>query len=254
VQLNAHEWGARDAPLVVCLHGVTSHGRRFRRLAEMLAPRHRVLALDLRGHGRSEYEPPWSLATHVDDVLETVGEERATWIGHSFGGRIVAELAARRPELVERAVLLDPALQVLPHVAFDMAEHERADASYASVDEAVQARYDSGRVLIAPRELVHEDEESHLEADRQGRLRYRYSKSAVIAAWSEMATRPPEPARIPTLIVLGAESWLFLDEQVEAYRAALGDLLRVVRVPGGHTVMWDALAETSEALEAFLAT
>jgi lipase len=254
VRLNPHEWGARDAPLVVCLHGVTSHGGRFRRLAETLAPRYRVLALDLRGHGRSEYEPPWSLATHVDDVLETVGEERATWIGHSFGGRIIAELAARRPELVERAVLLDPALQVLPHVAFDMAEHERADASYASVDEAVQARYDSGRVLIAPRELVHEDEESHLEADREGRLRYRYNKGAVIAAWSEMATRPPEPARIPTLIVLGAESWLFLDEQVEAYRAALGDLLRVVTVPGGHTVMWDALAETSQALEAFLAT
>jgi lipase len=254
VLLNAHEWGAGDAPLVVCLHGVTSHGGRFRRLAEALTPRYRVLALDLRGHGRSEYEPPWSLATHVDDVLETLRGERATWIGHSFGGRVIAELAASRPELVERAVLLDPALQVLPHVAFDMAEHERTDASFSSVDEAVQARYDSGRVLIAPPELVHEDEESHLEPGRDGRLRYRYCKSAVIAAWSEMATLPPEPARIPTLIVLGAESWLFLDEQVDAYQAALGDLLQVVEVPGGHTVMWDALAETSEALEAFLAT
>jgi lipase len=254
VQLNALAWGAEGAPLVVCLHGVTSHAGRFRRLAEALVPRYRVLALDLRGHGRSEYEPPWSLATHVDDALETVGEQRSTWIGHSFGGRIVAELAARRPELVERAVLLDPALQVLPHVAFDMAEHERADASFASVEDAVQARYDSGRVLLAPRELVYEDEESHLEADRDGRLRYRYCKSAVIAAWSEMATPPPETARIPTLIVRGAKSWLFLDEQVDMYRAALGDLLEVVEVPGGHTVMWDALAETSEALEAFLAT
>jgi lipase len=254
VRLNVHAWGAAEAPRVVCLHGVTSHGGRFQRLAEALAPRYRVLALDLRGHGRSEYEPPWSLATHVDDVLETVGEERSAWIGHSFGGRVVAELAARRPELVERVVLLDPALQVLPHVAFDMAEHERAEASYASVDEAVQARYDSGRVLIAPRGLVHADEELHLEEDREGRLRYRYCKSAVIAAWSEMATTPPDPARAPTLIVLGAESWLFLDEQVDAYRAALGDLVRVVTVPGGHTVMWDALEETTEALSAFLAT
>ena len=49
-------------------------------------------------------------------------------------------------------------------------------------------------------------------------------------------------------------SLVLLDEQVEVYRAALGDLLRVVEVPGGHTVMWDALAETSEAIEAFLAT
>ena len=59
---------------------------------------------------------------------------------------------------------------------------------------------------------------------------------------------------MPTLIVRGAESWLFLDEQVDVYRAALGDLVEVVTVPGGHTVMWDALAETSEAIEAFLAT
>jgi lipase len=187
-------------------------------------------------------------------VVEAIGRRRATWMGHSFGGRIAVELAARHPELVERLVLLDPALQVLPHVAHDMAEHERGDISFGSVDEAVQARYDSGRVLIAPRQLLYEDEATHLELGRDGRLRYRYSKSAVITAWSEMASPPPEPARIPTLIVLGAESWLFLDEQVEAYHAALGDLVHVVTVPGGHTVMWDALTETGAAIDAFLAT
>jgi len=254
VQLSSYEWGEECAPLLVCLHGVTSHGGRFRRLAEGLSDRFRVISLDLRGHGHSEYEPPWSLETHAADVVETVGGRRATWMGHSFGGRVAVELAARNPELAERLVLLDPALHVLPHVAHDMAEHERGDLSFGSVDEAVQARYDSGRVLIAPRELLREDEEAHLEPGRDGRLRYRYSKSAVITAWSEMASPPPEPARIPTLIVLGAESWLFLDEQVDAYRAALGELVEVVTVPGGHTVMWDALAETQAALDAFLAT
>ena len=254
MQLHVHEWGDGDAPLLVCLHGVTSHGGRFRRLAEVLSGRYRVLALDLRGHGRSEYEPPWSIKTHLDDVLETIGGARATWLGHSFGGRLVAELAALRPELVERAILLDPALQILPHVAFDMAELERRDTSFASVDEAVQARYDSGRVLLAPRELIRSDEEEHLEPGRDGRLRYRYCKSAVIAAWSEMASPPPAAARVATLIVLGAQSWLLLDEHVEAYRGALGDLLEVVTVPGGHTVFWDALAETTGALETFLAS
>src|SRR5204862_5033542 len=102
----------------------------FRRLADGLSARYRVCALDLRGHGHSEYEPPWSLETHVADVVETVEGSRAIWIGHSFGGRVVAELAARHPELIERAVLLDPALQVLPHVAFDMAELERRDVSF----------------------------------------------------------------------------------------------------------------------------
>ena len=43
-----------------------------------------------------------------------------------------------------------------------------------------------------------------------------------------------------------------LDEHVETYRAALGDLVEVVTVPGGHTVYWDALDETAEAVAAFL--
>jgi len=254
VRLHLHEWGNANAPPLVCLHGVTSHGGRFRRLAEPLATRYHVLAPDLRGHGLSEREPPWDADTQLADVLDTVAETTpAVWLGHSFGGRVVAELAASRPELVQRVVLLDPALQVLPHVALDMAEFERVDTSFASVEEAVQARYDSGRVLIAPRELLLEDEAEHLEPGADGRLRYRYCKSAVITAWSVMASAPPPPTPVPTLIVLGEQSWLFLDEHVETYRAELGSLLEVVTVPGGHTVFWDALAETSEAIASFLA-
>jgi lipase len=250
-RLHVHEWGDPGSPPVVCLHGVTSYGGRFHLLADRL-PDHHVVAPDLRGHGNSDWEPPWDLDTHLADVLETVPVEPAVWIGHSFGGRLAAELAAREPGRVERIILLDPALQVLPHVALDMSELERTDVSYASVEEAVQARYDSGRVLRAPRDLLLASENGHLETGRDGRLRYRYCKSAVIAAWSIMATAPPPPARVPTLMVLGADSWLTLDEQADAYRAALGDLVEIVTVPGGHTVYWDALEETSGALASFL--
>jgi len=116
----------------------------------------------------------------------------------------------------------------------------------------VQARYDAGRVLLAPKELVLESDGKHLEAGTDGRLRYRYCKSAVIAAWSIMASPPPAPAEVPTLMVLGADSWLTVDEHPDIYRAALGDDFSLVTVPGGHTVYWDALAETNEALAAFL--
>ena len=57
---------------------------------------------------------------------------------------------------------------------------------------------------------------------------------------------------MPTLFVLGADSWLTVPDQIEAYRAALGDLVQVVTVPGGHTVYWDALEETGQALADFL--
>lgn len=235
------------------LHGVTSYGGRFRELAPLLGEGFRVIAPDLRGHGRSPWEPPWDVEDHLADVLDVVPAESRLWVGHSFGGRLVAELATREPERVERAVLLDPALQVLPHVALDLAELERNDVSYATVEDAVQGRYDSGRVLLAPRERVVESDREHLETGPDGRLRYRYCKSAVITAWSIMASPPPAPASIPTLIVLGADSWLTLDEHVERYREALDGLLQVVTVPGGHTVYWDALDETAEAVAAFLA-
>ena len=57
--LAVREWGDPAAPRVVCLHGVTGHGRHFAGLAERLAPRFQVLAPDLIGHGDSPYAPPW---------------------------------------------------------------------------------------------------------------------------------------------------------------------------------------------------
>jgi len=192
------------------------------------------------------------LDTHLSDVLDAAPAGPAVWLGHSFGGRLAAEIAIREPHRTARVVLLDPALQVLPHVAYDLAELERADVTYASVEHAVQARYDSGRVLLAPKGRVRASEVEHLEPGPDGRLRYRYCKSAVIAAWSIMATPPPSPAEVPTLMVLGADSWLTLEEHPDIYRAALGDEFSLVTVPGGHTVYWDALDETNEALATFL--
>lgn len=248
--LHLYEWGDPAAAPVVCLHGVTSYGGRFDLLAQQLSGR--MIAPDLLGHGRSPWEPPWDVDAHLAAIEASVPDGPATWVGHSFGGRLAVELAARDPARVERLVLLDPAIQVLPHVALDLAELERADVSYATVEDAVQARYDAGRVLLAPRKRVIESDAGHLDLGPDGRLRYRYCKSAVIAAWSIMASPPPPPAQVPTLIVLGADSWLTLDEHVQVYRDALGDLVEVVTVPGGHTVYWDALDETSEAVAGFL--
>jgi lipase len=250
LSLNVYEWGEPESrPSLVCLHGVTSYGGRFDWLAD--SGRH-VLAPDLLGHGHSSWEPPWDVDAHLAAILESVPDGPAVWVGHSFGGRLVAELAVRDPARIERAVLLDPAIQVLPHVALDLAELERRDASYESVEAAVQGRYDSGRVLLAPVDRVVASDSGHMEAGPDGRLRYRYCKSAVIAAWSIMASEPPPPAQVPTLIVLGADSWLTLDEHVDRYRATLGDLVEVVTVPGGHSVYWDALDETVEALTGFV--
>jgi pimeloyl-ACP methyl ester carboxylesterase len=69
-----------------------------------------------------------------------------------------------------------------------------------------------------------------------------------------MASPPPAFAdvRVPTLLVLGERSYLPYDHLLDAHRAALGDLLEVAVVPGGHSVLWDALEVTAEVVLDFL--
>jgi lipase len=256
MELNLHQWGDPSAPPVVCIHGVNAHGRRFRKVAEeRLAQRFRVLAPDLRGHGSSGWEPPWSIATHAHDVLETLdaaGVRRAQWVGHSFGGRLVLEVAALTPERIERAALLDPAIQLLPHVGFDFAERERADRAYASPEDAIVARLDTG--APTPREYLEEEMAEHLVRHRDGKFRFRYCQSAVVSMYGELCTPPPPPEtlRFPTLFVHAGQFGLVRDEQLDAYHTVLGDLIEIVEVPGGHIVYWDAYAETADAVVGFL--
>src|SRR6201989_2952568 len=118
--LYVHEGGAPHGEPLVCLHGVTGYAGVYQRLAEERWRNRRVLAFDLRGHGRSGWEPPWSLATHVADLVETataLGLSTADWVGHSFGGRLVLELASARPLLVRRAGLPEPWIQLVPEGA-----------------------------------------------------------------------------------------------------------------------------------------
>jgi lipase len=252
VKLHLEEWGRPAGRKVVCLHGVTSHGRHFARLAAALPDFH-VLAPDLLGHGSSPYEPPWDLETHLNAVVETVRAEPAVLIGHSFGGRLAFELAARAPKLVPKLVLLDPALQVFPEVALFAAENARKERAYVSFEEGIDRRYDESQLSRAPRELVEEELRGHLVPDDDGSYRYRYSQAAVVAAYGEMASRPSfERACIPTLYVFGEDSYLPHDHLLEPLREAVGDLLEVVVVPGGHTVLWDALEETAAAIAGFL--
>jgi lipase len=231
---------------------VTSHGRHFRRLAERLAPRFHVVAPDLLGHGASPYEPPWSIDAHVLAVGESVHKSPAILIGHSFGGRLAFELAARHA--VDRLVLLDPAILLDPAVALFAAENARRDRAYASFEEAIERRYEESQLHRAPRELLENELRDHLALADDGLWRYRYSQAAVVAAYGLMASAPPpfDAVRIPTLLVLGEESYLPYDHLLDAHAAALGELLRVVRVPGGHTVLWDALEETAGAVLKFI--
>ncbi|HUP31731.1 MAG TPA: alpha/beta hydrolase [Gaiellaceae bacterium] len=254
MSLAVHRFGDERLPPLVCLHGVTSHGRHFAKLAERLAGRHHVVALDLRGHGDSPWEPPWHLEQHVADVLAAAPDGPCAWLGHSFGGRVAYETAAAAPGRVDRLVLLDPAIRIPTQVGLAAAENARRDRSYVTFEEGIDRRYEESVLTTAPRVLVEEELRTHLLPDDQGRFRYRYCQSAVVAAYGEMTRDPPpfESVRVPTLLVLGETSYLPYDDLLEAHAAALGDQLQVDRIAAGHTLLWDALDETAAAVGAFL--
>ncbi len=248
MHLNVVAWGPATAPPVVCLHGLTGHARRFERLAADALHGHRVVAVDLRGHGDSSWAPPWGVDQHVADLVDTTGAlgiAGASWVGHSFGGRLVAELAQRQPRLVERAVLLDPAMHIAPTVAAERAALARTDSSFASADDAIAARLGDGTLFSTPRATLEEETRVHLVRGDDGRLRYRVSAEAAIVAWSEMATAPPPWPACPTLVVLGERSWIPVEPPARAD-------VETVRVPGGHSVLWDDFDTTAAAIAAFL--
>ena len=254
VRLHVHEFGPGAGRTVVALHGVTGLAQVFRRLADRL-PAFRLVAPDLRGHGASTKGPPWDLSMHLRDLRETLdamGISRAPFIGYSFGGRLAVELLAADRSRIEKLVLLDPALQLDPTEVAAATDRLLADTSFGSVEEAIQAR--RATAPYAPDEHFERWSEA-LVAGADGRLRLPFSRAAAIAILGELVTPPPrfDLLRIPTLLIVGAESTMVKPRQIERYRYELGDFLEVRAVTAKHQLIGDAADEVADAVNGFLA-
>lgn len=109
-QLTCHERGEGDP--VLCIHSGGFSSRQWKRLADLLAPSHRVLLPDLIGYGASSplREPaPW---TYLDDLASLValveGEPPMHVVAHSYGGLLALLLAIARPSAVRSLALYEP--------------------------------------------------------------------------------------------------------------------------------------------------
>ena len=110
IELAYDESGRRDAPPAVLLHALGEAAEDWADLARRLAVDHRVLALDLRGHGDSDRPGEYSGALMADDVvaaLDALEVRDAVLVGHSLGGVVAFRVAAARPDLVSLLVVED---------------------------------------------------------------------------------------------------------------------------------------------------
>src|SRR3954464_8927489 len=101
---------AGSGPPVVLIHGMVNSSRHWEDVAMRLARDHTVIAPDLIGHGDSAaVRGDYSLGAHaasIRDLLAVIGIERATFVGHSYGGGVVLQFFYQFPQRVERLALV----------------------------------------------------------------------------------------------------------------------------------------------------
>jgi len=110
----AYEDAGKGEPAVVLVHGIACNRAFMAPQARFLETSHRVVAVDLRGHGDSDAPRQrytiGALANDVGWMCEQLDVGTAVVVGHSLGGHVALELAAARPDLARAAVLIDSAL------------------------------------------------------------------------------------------------------------------------------------------------
>lgn len=236
---------------MVLAHGLSDSGRCWRRLARILAVDHDVVCYDARGHGGSDRADSYAYPGHLADLiglLESLGPEPVTLIGHSMGGTHATAVAARRPELVRALVLEDP----------HWPPTDRAPESYGvrawQFGLAVNRRRPREQVLADGRRdnpAWHPDElEPWAEAQQQADPTVpSWLRSPEIARWPELVAR----ITVPVLVVTG-DGGVTVTPQVAA--EAVGRCpapMRVARIPGaGHCVRRDRFAPFVAAVTGFL--
>ncbi|RLQ23437.1 alpha/beta fold hydrolase [Seongchinamella sediminis] len=125
LRLYARDYPCRDsgragAPVILCLHGLTRNSADFAGLAEYLSARYRVIAVDNRGRGLSEYDSNvanYTPATYVQDMftlLAELGVDQVVLCGTSMGGLMSFMMAAMEPQRVQGIIINDIGPEIDP--------------------------------------------------------------------------------------------------------------------------------------------
>jgi pimeloyl-ACP methyl ester carboxylesterase len=181
-------------PAVVLVHGLGVSSRYMVPLARELAPFYRVFAVDLPGFGRSEKpRRPLGLvelSEALSSWMRATGLRSATLVGNSYGCQIALELAARRPRMVQRLVLIgpttDPAYRSRRHqIARLLLDATREPISLLGIAVADYFRCGPRRLLHALREALAHPTEARLAAVTAPALIVRGLRDPLVsAAWA----------------------------------------------------------------------
>src|SRR5215472_2817100 len=231
-EVSAIAWGEAE-PELVLLHGGGQNAHTWDTL--VLALGRPVLAIDLPGHGHSGRRPdrdygPWRNAEAVAPVIEQAAPRAAAVVGMSLGGVTTIRLAATRPDLVRRAVIVDVSPQ-----AQDAAR--------------TMSRADRGAVALVAGPPVYDSFEAMAEAAVA--VSPRRSRSAGLGdftpLWDDVSA-----ITAPVMLVRGGDSKFVTDDDVAEFRRRMPGLRSEVVPDSGHAVQSDQPLALARLIEEFV--
>ena len=253
------DWGDRDAPPVLFLHGFAGHAWQTIFPAQVLSADHWVIALDQRGHGDTGWADVYGSVPMVADAvafLDWLGIERTAVVGHSMGGINALCLSGVHPELVGALALGDIGPEINRAGQDRIQSNTRQRDTFSSVDDAYEQQIGlnptSDPVALRSRieHNLRENADGTLTwkydpALRDGTARYEnYARDDQWAFWSALA--------VPTLLMRGELSDI-LTVETAATMAERNANARLVTLPGsGHSIATDAPALVTTTLADFL--
>jgi pimeloyl-ACP methyl ester carboxylesterase len=137
--------GSADLPPLLCLHGLTRNARDFADFAERYSPRFRVIVLEFRGRGESDYDPaparynPLTYAYDVIELLDQLGLPQAIFVGTSLGGLVAMTVAGIEPLRIAASILNDVGPELNPAGLDHIRSYVGKIPRFHSWDEAAEA-------------------------------------------------------------------------------------------------------------------
>ena len=268
LSIHAMEWSCRGLPCVL-LHGFGENASVWGHLAPRLMSRFRVVAIDLRGHGHSDWDPEsrydaQTFTADLNKVVAAFGFERTILIGHSWGAETAIRFAAANPAIVAALVIVDfgPELTQtgVDEVLKGFVEMPR---SFASADEFAQ--WLAARRPLAEPRLLSQFARYSLRQATGGQCELKID--AALATKSELSQLVAKNGRyyVPglwealarikcaSLVVRGAISGVFpYDVATRMVERTLPRSRLQTIGAAGHAVMMDNPAEFAGNVDGFL--
>jgi len=257
--------GASDGPPILCLHGLTRNARDFAELAERYSPQFRVLALDFRGRGESQYDPlpmrynPLTYAGDVVELLDQLDVLQAIFVGTSLGGLVTMTVGAMARGRIGAAILNDVGPDIDTMGITRILSYVGNDVRFKSWDEAADAIASNNRGSF--NRYTHEDWVRMAKRncrEENGEIRFDYDMA--IAEPFKAAGPTPHVdlwplfrslGRTPLLVVRGAKSDLLTADTAIRMKHEVPDM-KLAIVPGiGHAPELSE-PEASAAIDEFL--